>query len=98
MPGYLVAVCQVTDPNENFKKYSVASAQLMAQYGGKYIVRGPAAEVTKGDMLKGQVVIVTEFPTLDDAQAFLNDEKYLNEVLPLREGTGIYNVAVYGGV
>jgi uncharacterized protein (DUF1330 family) len=95
MPAYLVAVCEVTDPNENFKKYAVQSAELMHQHGGKYIVRGPAAEVHKGEDLKGKVVIITEFPSMNELNAFVNDEKYVNEVAPLRDGTGIYNFASY---
>jgi len=48
MPAFLVAVCEVTNPNENFKKYAVESAKLMHSHGGEYIVRGPAAEILKG--------------------------------------------------
>ena len=95
MSAYLVAVCEVTDPNENFKKYAVQSAELMHQHGGKYIVRGPATEVHKGEALKGKVVIITEFPSMDELNGFVNDEKYINEVAPLRDGTGIYNFASY---
>lgn len=95
MAAYLVAVCEVTNPNENFKKYAVQSAELMAQHGGKYIVRGPAKEVYKGDVLKGQVVIITEFPSMDALDGFVNDEKYVNDIAPLRDGTGVYNFASY---
>ncbi len=95
MPAYLVAVCQVTDPNDNFKKYAVESAQLMHEHGGEYIVRGPATEVLKGDALKGKVVIITEFPDMATLQGFITDDKYVNEVAPLREGTGIYDFACY---
>ncbi len=95
MAAYLVAVCEITNPNENFKKYAGQSAELIHQHGGKYIVRGPAAEVLKGDDLKGKVVIITEFPSMDELNAFVNDEKYVNEVAPLREGTGVYNFASY---
>lgn len=95
MAAYLVAICQVTDPNDNFKKYAVDSAKLMHAHGGEYIVRGPAVEVNKGDMLKGKVVIISKFADLEALQGFLNDEKYLNEVAPLREGTGIYDFAYY---
>jgi uncharacterized protein (DUF1330 family) len=73
------------------------SAKLSAEYGGKYIVRGPAVEVKMGDVFEGQVVIVLEFPSLEKLQGFLNNEKYNSEILPLREGTGIYHVAVYEG-
>ncbi len=95
MPAYLVAVCEITNPNENFKKYSMESAKLMQQYGGKYVVRGPAAEILKGDALKGKAVIITEFPSMEQLSAFINDEKYVNEIAPLREGTGIYDFASY---
>ncbi len=95
MSAYLVAVCQVTDPNENFKKYAVESAKLMHAHGGEYIVRGAAAEVLKGDALKGKVVIISEFADMAALQGFVTDEKYVNEVAPLREGTGIYDFACY---
>jgi uncharacterized protein (DUF1330 family) len=35
MAAYLLAVCEVTNPNENFKKYAVSSAELMHEHGGK---------------------------------------------------------------
>lgn len=95
MAAYLIAVCQVTDPNENFKKYSVESAKLMHKHGGEYIVRGPATEVLLGDALKGKAVIVCEFPDMDALQGFVTDDKYVNEVAPLRKGTGIYDFACY---
>lgn len=95
MPAYLVAVCEVTNPNENFKKYAAASAKLVQEHGGKYLVRGPAVNVFKGDDLKGKVVIINEFPNMDALDGFVNSEEYVNEVAPLREGTGIYNFASY---
>lgn len=95
MAAYLLAVCEITDPNDNFKKYAASSAELLHQHGGKYIVRGPAAEVMKGDDLKGKVIVISEFESMDQLNAFVNDEKYVNEVVPLREGTGIYNFASY---
>ena len=95
MAVYLVAVCQVTNPNDNFKKYAVDSAKLMHAHGGEYIVRGPAVEVIKGDLLKGKFMIISEFADMETLQGFLTDEKYVNEVAPLREGTGIYDFASY---
>jgi uncharacterized protein (DUF1330 family) len=95
MVAYLLAICEVTNPNENFKKYAVDSAKLMHEHGGQYIIRGPAANILKGDDLKGKVVILSEFPDMDALNGFINDETYVNEVAPLREGTGIYSFACY---
>jgi len=98
MPAYLLAICEVTNPNENFKKYAAESAKLLTQHGGEYVVRGPAAEVLKGDELNGKVVILSVFPDMATLQGFVNDPTYVNEVAPLREGTGNYNFACYESV
>lgn len=95
MAAYLVAVCEVTNPNENFKKYAVESGQLLTEHGGKYIVRGPAVEVLNGDALTGKVVIISEFPSMVELNNFAHDERYVNDIAPLRDGTGTYSFASY---
>ena len=95
MSAYLIAICEVTNPNDNFKKYAAESAKLIAKHGGEYVLRGPAASVVKGDSLKGKSVIMTKWNSLEHLQGFLDDETYVNEVMPLREGTGNYEIATY---
>jgi len=97
MAAYIVGICEVTNPNDNFKKYSQLSAELMAEHGGKYAIRGPASEVKFGDVLKGKVVVMNEFPSMEALNAFLNDPRYVEDILPLREGTGNYEIATYEG-
>ncbi|MGI9329601.1 MAG: DUF1330 domain-containing protein, partial [Gammaproteobacteria bacterium] len=77
MPAYLLAVCDVTNPNENFKKYIGLSGAMIEKHGGKYVVRGPAKENLKGDLLAGKIVIITEWPSLDTIHEFLNDPEYV---------------------
>ena len=43
MPGYLIANLKVTDP-EGFERYRAAVPPVIAQYGGRYLVRGGAME------------------------------------------------------
>lgn len=95
MSVYLVAVCEITNPNDNFKQYAKRSSEVIARHGGEYVVRGPAAENLKGDDLKGKVVIITKWKSMEHFKEFYNDEEYQNEVAPLREGTGNYHIAVY---
>lgn len=97
MPAYIVAVCEVTNPNENFKKYSAESAKLIAKHGGKYIIRGPAAEILHGEGLTGKAVIISEFPDMETLNAFVHSDEYVNDVAPLRDGTGVYSFASYEG-
>ena len=70
MPAYLIAICEVTNPNENFKEYAKRSGQLVAKHGGKYLARGPAARIIQGEAFTGRLVIVNEFPSMDDFNAF----------------------------
>ena len=95
MAAYLLAVCNVTNPNENFKKYIGLSGAMIEKHGGKYMVRGPAKKILKGDLLEGKIVIITEWPSMEVMETFLNDPEYVNEVAPLRDGTGEYHFAAY---
>ncbi len=95
MAHYMVAVCNITNFNENMKKYAQRSAELVASNGGEYIIRGPAEENAEGDLLSGRYLIVSRFPTREQLDAFWKGDEYRNKVRPLREGTGTYDIAIY---
>ena len=99
MPAYLLALCEVTNPTEEFQRYVELSAQKIHEHGGKYVVRGPAADIFKSDSgsLEGKAVIISEFPSIDALNGFMNDPEYKNDIAPLREGSGIYDFASYEG-
>jgi uncharacterized protein (DUF1330 family) len=98
MAAYMLAVCEITNMKPSMKEYSEKSAALVAQHGGKYRIRGPHAENYEGDLLKGKVTILTEFPSMADLEAFVKGDEYQKNVRPLREGTGNYHVAFFEGV
>jgi uncharacterized protein (DUF1330 family) len=95
MAAYMLAVCNITNPKPEMKEYAQKSAALAQQHGAKYLVRGMPAENYDGDLLENKVVILTEFPTMDDLQAFIKGDEYQNQIKPLREGTGEYHIAFY---
>ncbi len=95
MPAYVVALCKITNPHDNFKKYSALAAELVKKHGGKYIVRGPTKRSIHGDLLDDQTVIIIEFPTMAQLNDFVDDPEYVNEVTPLRDGSGVYHFAAY---
>ena len=76
MPAYMVAVCNITNMKPELKEYAEKSAALSAQHGGKYLVRGPYAELYEGDLLEGKSVIVTEYPSMADLKAFIDSDEY----------------------
>jgi len=94
MAAYQIAICNITNPNENMKIYAQKSAEIVKKMGGEYLVRGHAKEVKEGEMLKGKVVLITTFPTMEQIQAFWDSEEY-NAIKHMRDGTGDYEIAIY---
>ncbi|MEO8225040.1 MAG: DUF1330 domain-containing protein [Gammaproteobacteria bacterium] len=95
MPAYILSVVEVTNPGPNLKKYSEESARLARSHGGKYIIRGKSANVVSGDLLKSKVVVMLEFPAMENLLAFFNSDEYQKGCKPLREGTGIYDIGFF---
>ena len=95
MAAYLVSVCKVTNPHDDFKKYIKLSEDLLRKHKGQYVVRGPEAENLEGDALAGKVVVVTKFETMDKLKGFYQSEDYQKNIKHLRDGSGIYDIACY---
>lgn len=75
MPAYVTALVAVTNLQEIIT-YAEQVDATVAQYGGRFIVKGgPVAEVLEGDLLPHTVTIL-EFPTLERAQAWYRSREY----------------------
>jgi uncharacterized protein (DUF1330 family) len=94
MPGYLIANVKVTDP-EGFERYRAGVPAVIAQYGGRYAVRGGAMErLENADGFNRMVVL--EFPSLDAARAFYFSLEYA-PLLKLRSETTESQVMLVDG-
>jgi len=74
MPAYVFANIEVTDP-ALYDEYRKGVSATIAQYGGRYVVRGGAAEVLEGGYAPKRVVIL-EFPSVERAKAWWNSPEY----------------------
>ena len=74
MPAYLIAQVKIHDP-EIYKQYMARTPALIAQYGGRFVVRGGACETLEGGASNRRIVIV-EFPSMDAAREFYNSPAY----------------------
>ncbi len=83
MSGYILAMIDVTDM-EQYKKYTKLTPAIIDQYGGRYLTRGGRTNVLEGNMEQRRMVLL-EFPTYEDAQAFYNSPEY-QSAMKLREG------------
>ncbi len=97
MAAYLVGIAKVTNPTPQFKEYAERSARLLAESGGEYLVRGPAAEIGEGEYLEGRAAIVIKFPTMEALKAYYHSDAYQKEIKPLREGAGIFDIGLFEG-
>jgi len=71
--GYLIAHIQVHD-NEGFEKFKKMSGPVIAEYGGKLLVRNPNPEIKEGSDLG--IAVVIEFESIKDAQKFYESDEY----------------------
>jgi uncharacterized protein (DUF1330 family) len=74
MPAYLVTTITVTKP-EQFDEYRKLAGPAVAQYGGKFLVRGGARTILEGKFDANRLVVV-EFPSSVDAKTFYNSPEY----------------------
>ncbi len=62
MSAYVLVDIEVTDPAE-YELYRKIAYPVIAEFGGKYLVRGGATEIREGDWNPNRLVIV-EFESL----------------------------------
>lgn len=94
MAAYLVVEAVITD-REKFAAYARRAPELVARFGGEYIVLGGTQEALEGDW--GEVrLVVHRWPDMASARRFWNSPEYA-EVRELREGAGEFRVMLLEG-
>jgi uncharacterized protein (DUF1330 family) len=74
MAAYVVAEVEVTDP-ATYEEYRKLVPATIAQYGGKYLVRGGAVEKKEGAWEPKRLVVL-EFPSLEQARKWYHSPEY----------------------
>jgi uncharacterized protein (DUF1330 family) len=83
MTAYVIVQAEVNDW-DRFNEYLKETPRTIAQYGGKYIVRGGVMVVLEGND-QGRRMVVIEFPSLQKAKEWYYSEEY-QRVKSLRQG------------
>lgn len=76
MAAYLVATVNITDPAP-FAQYAKGIAGLAERFGGEPVLKGMVAEFVEGEGIAEERVVVTRFPDIDAARAYLRSSEYL---------------------
>jgi uncharacterized protein (DUF1330 family) len=94
MKAYLVLDLTVHDI-PGFMPYVETVPTYIARHGGKYIVRGVAPTVIEGNW-SPPLVVVIEFPTRENAEAFLSDPEW-RELAKIRHATTTSKLVLVDG-
>ena len=95
MSAYLIVEIEVTDPGM-FEEYRRQVTPMIQAYGGRYIVRGGAAELLEGSPEPERIVVV-EFPSMERLKAFHDAPEYA-PLIELRRRSAVSRLVAVEGV
>lgn len=85
MAAYLIVTARIRDRDRFINGYGKRAAELVAQFGGRYVIRAPGAEALEGPNPQGASIVISEWPSREAALAFWNSPEYA-EAKAMRDG------------
>lgn len=74
MPGYIVVQVEVQD-QATYSEYTKLVGPSLAQYGGRFVVRGGKTEILEGSWSPKRLVVL-EFDSVEQAKKWWNSLEY----------------------
>ena len=94
MKGYLIARVTITDP-ERYEEYRLKAPEVIASFGGRYLVRGGPIETVEGDHAQSRIVVL-EFDSIERARAFYDSPAYQEIAKTRQEAARSHIILVEG--
>ena len=85
MPAYMIVTARIADRDAFIAGYGQAAAALVTRFGGRYVLRGPGAELLEGSWGDGASMVISEWPDKAAARRFWDSPEYA-EARKLRDG------------
>jgi uncharacterized protein (DUF1330 family) len=95
MAAYIVTEIEVRDA-ERYEDYKRLVPPTLAEYGGRFVVRGGAAETLEGDWSPRRIVVL-EFPSAEKAKEWWGSDAYA-PAKELRQATAHTRMILVEGV
>ena len=96
MAAYLLVEAKLSDPLA-YEKYKTLAQAAIAQYGGRYRVRGGDVEVLEGDWSKPERLVIVEFESTEQAKTFYHSPEY-QAARAVRKDAAEMNILVVEGL
>lgn len=96
MPAYMIIAAKISDRAAFIDGYGKAAAELVAKFGGSYVLRAPGAELLEGSFGDGSSVVISQWPDKEAAKRFWNSPEYA-QVKALRDGIAECQVLLVDG-
>ena len=74
MSGYVIAEIEVHDP-ATYEEYKQLALSAIEAHGGRFVIRGGAAERLEGEWSPKRVVVI-EFESVEKAKHWYSSEQY----------------------
>ena len=85
MTAYLLASVKVLDDSW-IPDYAMNVHDIVHKHGGKYLCRSANISNVEGDPLDTTLIAIIEFPSKENAEAFVNDPEYAPYAKARQEG------------
>ncbi|WP_417613937.1 DUF1330 domain-containing protein [Parasphingorhabdus sp.] len=76
MPAYMIVTANIKDRDKFISGYGATAGALVEKFGGRYILRGPGAELLEGQFGDGASMVISEWPDKETAKKFWNSPEY----------------------
>jgi uncharacterized protein (DUF1330 family) len=93
MTAYMIVTAQISDRDRFINGYGKAAGGLVEKFGGRYVLRGPGAELLEGNFGDGAAMVISEWPDKESARRFWDSPEYA-EAKKLREGIAECQVVI----
>ncbi len=76
MPAYMIVTASIKDRDKFISGYGATAGALVEKFGGRYILRGPGAELLEGEFGDGASMVISEWPDKETAKKFWDSPEY----------------------